>query len=213
VSSPLVIGDLAFSSNQSFQFTQMLKSPVFRSYYYIGLEGITVGNGSSIDVPISLRAFDTEGNGGLLIDSGTTYSHLPEPLYSRLLSELGSKITYKRSSEDEDRTGFDLCYKVPVVNNSVVDDFPLITFHFLGNAELVLPKENCFYAVSAPKDSLVAKCFLFQSMEDGDYGPAGVFGSFQQQNVEVLYDLEKERIGFQPMDCASSAANHGLYLK
>lgn len=191
----------------------MLKNPVYPSYYYIGLERITVGNDSPLDVPSNLRVFDTGGNGGLLIDSGTTYTHLPEPLYSQLLSELESKITYTRSSEDEDRTGFDLCYKVPVANNSQSDDLPLITFNFLGNVELVLPKENCFYVVGAPKESLVAKCLLFQSMEDGDDGPTGVFGSFQQQNVEVLYDLEKERIGFQPMDCASAAANHGLYLK
>jgi hypothetical protein len=52
---------------------------------------------------------------------------------------------------------------------------------------------------------------MLQSTDDGDDGPAGVFGSFQQQNVEVVYDLEKERIGFQPMDCASAASSQGLH--
>ncbi|KAJ0081658.1 hypothetical protein Patl1_11809 [Pistacia atlantica] len=72
---------------------------------------------------------------------------------------------------------------------------------------------NHFYAMSAPSNSSVVKCLLFQSMDDGDYGPAGVFGSFQQQNVQVVYDLQKERIGIQPMDCASAAASQGLHKK
>ncbi|KAJ4981820.1 hypothetical protein NE237_032657 [Protea cynaroides] len=213
ISSPLVIGNLAISSKEDFQFTPMLRSPMYPNFYYIGLEAITVGNMSAIDVPSSLRDFDSEGNGGLLIDSGTTYTHLPEPLYSQLISVLQSLITLSRSTEHETRTGFDLCYKVPCLSNkTALDDLlPSMSFHFLNNVTLVLPKESYFYAMGAPSNSTVVKCFLFQIMDDGDYGPAGVFGSFQQQNVEVVYDLEKERIGFQPMDCASSAATQGLH--
>lgn len=214
ISSPLIIGDAAISSKESLQFTPMLKSPMFPNYYYIGLEAITVGNSSSAAVPLSLRDFDSQGNGGLLIDSGTTYTHLPEPFYSQLLSILQPMITYPRANEVEERTGFDLCYRVPCPNNTFTDSiFPSITFHFLNNVSLVLPEGNSFYPMSAPSNSSAVKCLLFQSMDDGDYGPAGVFGSFQQQNVEVVYDLEKERIGFQPMDCASAASAQGLHKK
>ncbi|XP_038971768.1 probable aspartyl protease At4g16563 [Phoenix dactylifera] len=206
ITSPLVVGDLAISSKEHHQFTPMLKTPIYPNYYYVGLEGITVGNGTIIEAPLSLKSFDLEGNGGMLIDSGTTYTHLPEPFYSHLLLELGSGITYMRSNELEERTGFDLCYKIPCSNSSCSDDLPTITLHFLNSVKLTLPEEDCFYAVGAPKDSLVVKCLLFQAMDD-DYGPAGVLGSFQQQNMEVVYDLEKERIGFLPMDCA----NYGLH--
>lgn len=212
ITSPLVIGDLAISSKEHHQFTPMLKTPVYPNSYYIGLEGISVGNGTMIEGPLNLKSFDIDGNGGMLIDSGTTYTHLPEPFYSQLLSELGSRIIYMRSNEFEERTGFDLCYKTPCSNISCSDDLPTITLHFLNGVDLTLPEEDCFYAVCAPKDSLVVKCLLFQIMDD-DYGPAGVLGSFQQQNMEVVYDLEKERIGFLPMDCASSAAYHGLHQK
>ncbi|KAJ4975640.1 hypothetical protein NE237_000746 [Protea cynaroides] len=212
ISSPLVIGDLAISSKDYLQFTPMLRSPMHPNYYYIGLESINVGNKSAIEVPSCLSKFDSEGNGGLLIDSGTTYTHLPEPFYSQLISELQSVITLPRSIEHETRTGFDLCYKVPCLSNKTALDnlLPSMSIHFLNNVTLTLPKENYFYAMGAPINSTVVKCFLFQSMDDGDYGPAGVFGSFQQQNVEVVYDLEKERIGFQQMDCAFSAASQGL---
>ncbi|KAK9267373.1 hypothetical protein L1049_009798 [Liquidambar formosana] len=214
ISSPLVIGDLAISSKDHLQFTPMLKSPMYPNYYYIGVEAITVGNISATAVPLSLREFDSHGNGGMLIDSGTTYTHLPEPFYSQLLSVLQAVITYPRATDVETRTGFDLCYKVPCAGNiTSADDLllPSITFHFLNNVSLVLPKGSHFYAMGAPSNSTVVKCLLFQRMDDGDYGPAGVLGSFQQQNVEVVYDLEKERIGFQSMDCALAAASQGLH--
>ncbi|XP_042477811.1 probable aspartyl protease At4g16563 [Macadamia integrifolia] len=215
ISSPLVIGEIAISSQDNFEFTPMLRSPMYPNYYYIGLEAITVGNMSTIEVPSSLRVFDSEGNGGLLIDSGTTYTHLPEPFYTQLISVLQSVITLPRSTDIETRTGFNLCYKVPYLSNkTALDDLlPSISFHFLNNVTLVLPKENYFYAMGPPSNSTVVKCFLFQSMDDGDYGPSGVFGNFQQQNVEVVYDLENERVGFQPMDCAYSAASQGLHQK
>ncbi|KAL3739269.1 hypothetical protein ACJRO7_020643 [Eucalyptus globulus] len=214
ISSPLVIGDAAIAPRGDLQFTPMLKCPIYPNYYYTGLEGITVGNAGVTTVPTNLREFDSQGNGGLLIDSGTTYTHLPEPFYSQLLSIIESTISYPRAKEVEARSGFDLCYKVPCPNNTnpMNDDLPPITFHFLNNVSLVLPHGNSFYAMGAPINSSVVKCLLFQSMDDGD-GPAGVFGSFQQQNVEVVYDLEKGRVGFQPMDCALSASSKGLLHK
>ncbi|KAI3730640.1 hypothetical protein L1987_61812 [Smallanthus sonchifolius] len=218
ISSPLVVGDLAISSKEHLQFTPMLNNPMYPNYYYIGLEGITLGtepSGSSIQVPTKLRDFDPSGNGGMLIDSGTTYTHLPQPFYSQLLSELESVVNYPRATEVEARTGFDLCFRVPCINNinTDVDDhlLPSITFHFMNNVSLVLPQGNSFYAMGPPSNSTVVKCLLFQSMDDEDYGPAGVFGSFQQQNVEVVYDMENQRIGFQTMDCVSSSAFQQLH--
>nr|POE70065.1 aspartic proteinase nepenthesin-1 [Quercus suber] len=209
-------GDAAISSKDYLQFTPMLRSPIYPNFYYIGLEAITIGNVvSAIKVPLNLREFDSRGNGAMLIDSGTTYTQLPEPLYSQILSFLQSAITYPRAKDVEMRSGFDLCYKVPCKNNNTfIDDLPLITFHFLNNVSLALPQGNHFYAMGAPSESTVVKCLLFQSMDNEDdniYGPAGVFGSFQQQNVEVVYDLEQERVGFQPRDCAVAAAAQGQH--
>ncbi|KAI5667828.1 hypothetical protein M9H77_17681 [Catharanthus roseus] len=224
ISSPLIVGDQAISSKDHLQFTPMLKCPIYPNFYYIGLEAITISNLTSTIVPLRLREFDSFGNGGLLIDSGTTYTHLPQQLYSDLLTTLESLITnyYPRAKEVESRTGFDLCYRIPygldnnnnsnnndnnIYNNNLVEDnLPVITFHFLNNVTLELPKGNVFYAMGAPRNSTVVKCLLFQSMDESEYGPAGVFGSFQQQNMEVVYDLEKERIGFQTTDCALAAA-------
>lgn len=211
ITSPLVLGDAAIASRENMQFTPLLRNHLYPNYYYIGLEAVTVGNvNATTKVPLTLREFDSQGNGGLLIDSGTTYTHLPEPFYSELLSVLESDITYPRAKEQEEKTGFDLCYKIPCPNNTITDEhdlvLPSITFHFLNNVSLVLSQESCFYSVGAPRNSTVVKCLLFQRMDDDEYGPAGVFGSFQQQNMEVVYDLERERMGFKPMDCASATS-------
>ncbi|KAG5230463.1 aspartyl protease [Salix suchowensis] len=213
ISSSLVVGDNALTSKEEMHFTPLLNSPMYPNYYYIGLEAITVGNVRATEVPASLSEFDSLGNGGMKMDSGIAYTHLPKPFYSQVLSILQSTINYPRDNGMEMKTGFDLCYKVPCPNNNTLADdlLPSITFHFLNNGSLVLPQGNHFYAMSAPSNSTVVKCLMFQSMDDGDGGPAGVFGSFQQQNVEVVYDLEKERIGFQPMDCASVASSQGLH--
>ncbi|GMH03163.1 hypothetical protein Nepgr_005002 [Nepenthes gracilis] len=214
ISSPLIIGDLAISSSQdSFQFTPLQRNPTYPNYYYIFLEAINVENSSTNEAPMNLREFDAKGNGGMVIDSGTTYTHLPDPLYSELLFELESVITYPRAIDQERETGFGLCYEIPCLNDTCNDDddlLPSITFLFSSNSSLILPKEKHFYAIGVPSNSCVVKCLLYQRMDDGDSGPAAVFGSFQQQNVEVVYDFQQERIGFKPMDCASAAASYGL---
>uniref|UniRef100_A0A2N9EX00 Peptidase A1 domain-containing protein n=1 Tax=Fagus sylvatica TaxID=28930 RepID=A0A2N9EX00_FAGSY len=213
ISSPLVIGDAAIFSKDYLQITPFLKSLRYPNHYYIGLEAITIGNSSAIKVPLNFSEFDSHGNGGFLVDSTTTYSRFPEPLYLQILSKLWPAITYHKAKEIEMRTGFDLCYKVPCTNNNTcTDDLHSITFHFRNNASLVLPQGNLFYAVEAPSESMVVKCLLFEKMnDDNDFGAAGVLGSYQLQNVEVVYNLEQETIGLQPTNCALEAAAQGLH--
>ncbi|KQK05459.1 probable aspartyl protease At4g16563 [Brachypodium distachyon] len=219
ITSPMVIGDLALSVKDGFLFTPMLKSLTYPNFYYIGLEGVTIGDNAAIPAPPSLSGIDSEGNGGVIVDTGTTYTHLSDPFYASVLSSLSSTVPYNRSYELEIRTGFDLCLKVPCMHAPCNDDeLPPITVHLGGDVTLALPKESCYYAVTAPRNSVVIKCLLFQRKDDDGVfsadnddgedasfsagGPAAVLGSFQMQNVEVVYDLESGRVGFQPRDCA-----------
>ncbi|XP_057518277.1 probable aspartyl protease At4g16563 [Amaranthus tricolor] len=209
ISSPLIIGEMAISSKETSKFTSLLTNPTYPNYYYIGLEAITISNMTLKKVPSKLQEIDSKGNGGMMIDSGTTYTHLSEPFYSEFLSELDSMILYPRATKLEKQSGFDLCYEVPCPNNNRSfcmenDDLPSITFHFVDDVRLVLPKGNNFYAISPPSNFSVVKCLLYQGVDDEIGGPSAIFGSFQQQNIEVVYDLENERIGFNPMDCAAT---------
>ncbi|XP_057829804.2 probable aspartyl protease At4g16563 [Cryptomeria japonica] len=207
VSSPLILGASEIIYGGLMQYTPMLDNPMYPNYYYIGLEGIIINN-TYLEVPLSLQGFDSEGNGGMIIDSGTTYTHLPEKFYKQILSTLQEIIPYSRSHEYEKRTAFDLCYQTTASQNQ--QSFPTISFRFKNNITIVLPSENHFYSFSPPSVSsnntaLKVHCLLLQSIEDVGVGPAAIFGNFQQQNFQVFYDLEKMRIGFQPKDCAVSA--------
>ncbi|GER54808.1 eukaryotic aspartyl protease family protein [Striga asiatica] len=158
VSAPLILGHLATSLKEHLQFTRMLLNPISQNLYYIGLESVTVGNKVNIQAPKSLRVFSRSGEGGMLIDSSTSNTHLPDPLYSQLQEAIKSMVKYNRASDVEAKSSFDLCY---------------------------------------------------QKMDD-DEAAAAVFGSFQQQNIEVVYDLQNERVGFQTVDCVSYGKQLGL---
>ncbi|GJM89035.1 hypothetical protein PR202_ga05631 [Eleusine coracana subsp. coracana] len=212
ITSSLVMGDLALSSVTSeFLFTPMLKSATYPNFYHIGLEAISIGDDDdtaavvTAAAPPSLSSIDAQGNGGVIVDTGTTYTHLPDPFYASITSSISSAVPYERSRDLETRTGFDLCFKVPCARAPcTADALPPVSLHLAGGAKLTLPKMSCYYPVTAPRDSVVVKCLLFQRMEDDGTGggPGAVLGSFQMQNVEVVYDLVTGRIGFQPRDCA-----------
>ncbi|KAL6502199.1 hypothetical protein OROHE_024792 [Orobanche hederae] len=221
ISTPLILGDPTTSSDSdhNLQFTPMLKNnPTNHTdLYYIGLEAITVGDLPPIQAPRNLKEFDSSGNGGMMIDSGTSYTHLPQQLYSQFLSDLESLIHYPRDNDMEEWTVFDLCYSIPTTkknNTTNSTGIPSITLHFSNDVSLTLPQGTCFYKMAPPEGSAQTNCLLFQKMDIGaqgdNSGPAGIFGSFQQQNVEVVYDLKNDRIGFQPTDCVSQAKYHGL---
>ncbi|KAJ6688532.1 CHLOROPLAST NUCLEOID DNA-BINDING PROTEIN-LIKE [Salix koriyanagi] len=95
ISSSLVVGDIALTSKEEMHFTPLLNSPMYPNYYYIGLEAITVGNVRATEVPASLSEFDSLGNGGMKIDSGIAYTHLPKAvLFSgSLYSSIDNKLS------------------------------------------------------------------------------------------------------------------------
>ncbi|CAN6337118.1 unnamed protein product [Urochloa humidicola] len=213
VTSPLVMGDLALpaATDGGFVFTPMLKSVTYPNFYYIGLEGVSLGlggaGGAAVAAPPSLSGVDSRGDGGVLVDTGTTYTHLPGPFYAAVLAAVASAAPYERSRDAEARTGFGLCFRVPCARAPCAaedDALPAIGLHLGGGGggRLALPKMSSYYPVSAVRDGAVVKCLLLQRMDDEGSGPGAVLGSFQMQNVEVVYDLVAGRVGFRPRDCA-----------
>lgn len=57
----------------------------FRVHYNVILKGMDV-DGEPIDLPPSLASSD--GNGGTIIDSGTTLAYLPQNLYNSLIEKV-----------------------------------------------------------------------------------------------------------------------------
>lgn len=211
VSSPLLFGESAMPKQGKVHYTAMINNFKYPYFYYLGLEGITIG-GQRLKLPSSLTTFDKEGNGGLIVDSGTTFTMLPESLYRRVLNKLKSAIRYSRSVKYEAALGLDLCYELPSAGGSF-PVLPTFSLHFKDNATITLPAENYMSMMSDTYDATRATtsataavgCLIILSSGDEVYGPAAVLGNYQQQNFHVVYDMENQRVGFQQKQCAPMA--------
>lgn len=190
-----------------FVFTSMLDNPKHPYFYCVGLNGISIGK-KKIPAPAFLKSVDGEGSGGLVVDSGTTFTMLPASLYNSLVTEFDNRVGrfHNRAKDIEEKTGLGPCYYYDTVAY-----VPSLVLHFVGNeSSIVLPRENYLYEFLDGGDEARMKrkvgCMLIMNGGDEDElrgGPGAILGNYQQQGFEILYDLEKGRVGFARRKCAS----------
>ncbi|CAH9120192.1 unnamed protein product [Cuscuta europaea] len=187
--STLLMGSLAGSKsgNSTKVTTPLVNNPSQPSFYYITLEGITVGE---TRLPVAETAFklSRDGSGGMIIDSGTTLTYLQTEAFAALKSEFKKQMDL--TVDESGSTGLDLCFKLPSGAEEI--SVPKLTFHFGGGADLKLPGEN--YVVA---DKSYGVACLAMGSADG----MSIFGNVQQQNMMVVHDLAKETISFEPTNC------------
>ncbi|KAF9685400.1 hypothetical protein SADUNF_Sadunf03G0050700 [Salix dunnii] len=107
----------------------------------------------------------------------------------------------------KENTGLSPCYYFA---NNVVN-VPSVVLHFVGNGSgVALPRRNYFYEFLDGGDGkgMKRKVGCLMLMNGGDEaelsgGPGATLGNYQQQGFEVVYDLEKGRVGFARRQCAS----------
>lgn len=158
------------------------------TFYYLTLEGISLGNKRMDFFDPSIMTNDTKASkeGNMIIDSGTTLTFLPTDLYSKLIKALERTIKLRRVNDP--LIILDLCYY-----SKKYIKVPVITVHFKG-ADVKLKSENTF--IELKKN---VYCLAF--------GPAvevGLFGNFAQRNFQVGYDLIKKTVSFKPTNCSRS---------
>nr|KJB20898.1 hypothetical protein B456_003G171000 [Gossypium raimondii] len=173
------------------------------------LEGISVGK-RNIPAPENLKRVDRRGSGGMVVDSGTTFTMLPASLYDSVVTEFDHRVSrfYKRANTVEESTGLSPCY---FYNKVVAAKVPAITLHFAGNgSSVVLPRKNYFYEFIDGGDGVREKrnvgCLMLMNGGDEEElsgGPGATLGNYQQQGFEVVYDLEKRKVGFARRKCSS----------
>lgn len=188
--STLLMGSLAgvkAGSTEKVVTTPLVKNPSQPSFYYITLKGITVGDKR---LPVAESAFklNSDGSGGMIIDSGTTITYLEEEAFSALKSEFTKQVNLP--VDNSGSTGLDLCFTLPSDAEDIT--VPKLIFHFDGGADLDLPGDNY---IIADKSSGVA-CLAMGSAQG-----MSIFGNVQQQNMMVVHDLSKETLSFVPTQC------------
>ncbi|KAI6681183.1 hypothetical protein NL676_035064 [Syzygium grande] len=129
-------------------------------------------------------------NAGTIIDSGTSYTHLPPTAYNALQSAFQEAMANYTSTPPF--SPLDTCYDLSGVGTMT---FPVITFSFSGPINVDLDVSGTFYVVSA---SQVCLAFVPNSADTD----VGVYGNIQQRTFEVVYDVLGGQIGFGAQGCS-----------
>lgn len=151
-------------------------------FYYVNLVGLTIGD-IRIDISSSSKT---------IMDSGTPISRLPSTVYSSLRSEF-VKFMSELSYSPAQRAGIlDTCYKID--EGFEVDKVPKIGLSF-ENIELDLDPSAL---ITEEDDSRV--CLAFATNEDAVDGLI-IIGNHQQRTLNVLYDIQENKVGIGAGDC------------
>lgn len=184
--SSVIFGDLAVP--RTARFTPLLSNPKLDTFYYVELLGISVGGARVRGISPSLFRLDPAGNGGVIIDSGTSVTRLTRPAYIALRNAFRVGASHlKRAPEF---SLFDTCFDLSGQKEVKV---PTVVLHFRGS-DMSLPATN--YLI--PVDTSGSFCFAFA----GTMGGLSIIGNIQQQGFRVVYDLAGSRVGFAPRGCA-----------
>ncbi|XP_042487855.1 aspartyl protease family protein 2-like [Macadamia integrifolia] len=185
-SSSIVFGDS--SEPRSAVFTPMLRNPKLDTFYYVQLTGISVGGVPVPGISASMFRLDAAGNGGVIVDSGTSVTRLTRRAYIALRNAFRAGAQLKRAPGF---SLFDTCYDL---SGQTVVKVPTVVMHFGGGANLALPAAN--YLI--PVDNKSVFCFAFAGTTSG----LSIIGNIQQQGYRVVFDGAGSRVGFSPNGCS-----------
>ncbi|GMN34415.1 hypothetical protein TIFTF001_046810 [Ficus carica] len=193
VSSKLIFGeDKNLLSHPELNFTAFVagKENPDDTFYYVEIKSILVG-GEVLSIPEQTWKLSPEGYGGTIIDSGTTLSYFQDPAYQVIKQAFLNKVKGYQLAKIEDFP-LDLCYNVSGVENIEFPDFGIV---FSDGAVWNFPVENYFIQV----DPQEVFCLAFKNTSASGLS---IIGNYQQQNFHILYDTNKSRLGYAPMNCA-----------
>ncbi|MCO5562762.1 hypothetical protein L7F22_016394 [Adiantum nelumboides] len=179
-------------------FTPLVRNPNFalQNHYYVKLKGISVG-GSRLHIPTFLFRMNRHtGEGGTVIDSGTSITTLPALAYNTLRDAIrraiSAKATHLRPADPFEPV-FDTCY-LPVKqtrSHNVYDGIPSVVLHLANGADLELPASN----VMAPIERAGSDKRLCLSIAPSARNTT-VLGNIQQQGIRFTFDSHNARLGF-----------------
>ncbi|KAK7401628.1 hypothetical protein VNO78_13250 [Psophocarpus tetragonolobus] len=154
------------------------------TYYYLNLEGISVG--MKMVKPSKNSATNDYGN--IIIDSGTAYTNFEESFYNEFVTLVKEVLGVKVAKENPTNT---ICFKYYAKNNA----FPKFVFHFTG-AMVSMNRDNLFYYDH--DENLL--CLLMKTTKFG----VPILGHQAQVGFRVEYDLQGGKVSFAPTDCTKN---------
>ncbi|XP_047306664.1 aspartic proteinase CDR1-like [Impatiens glandulifera] len=176
--SKISFGDKAIMSGPEVVTTPIIPMEPY-TYYYFNIKGFTGANGKNIKMQESdIEMQESEMEGNIIIDSGTTLTYLPKEVYEEIERSYRKAIQAKPVRDPLD--SLKLCYKSKV-------EIPSIKVHLGGGSELVLSSKNTF--IPSGEGVVCLAALPAKSI--------AIYGNIWQQNMHVGYDIEKKLLSFK----------------
>lgn len=90
--SPIFFGDIAAAQTSTsaagLKYTPLINNPKHPTFYYVGVNGISVGGQMIAGLSAQNFSINTVGNGGVIFDSGTTLTIWNSNVYTLILQVL-----------------------------------------------------------------------------------------------------------------------------
>lgn len=184
-------------SLQSMSYTP-LKSLNLDWFYYVRVHKITVDN---VIVDWSNDPNFELSDANMFLDTGSPYTYLPEPVYSRFQDSFIAsmkKLTHLHPAKDYSSPLY-TCYMFDKNTQITTLTLPNVTFHLDQNVDLNLGVENIFDIYEEDKGIW---CLAFTSTTDEGNGLwSGLLGCTLQQNFHIELDVTHNRVDFSRTKC------------
>ncbi|MBA0859382.1 hypothetical protein Goshw_006213 [Gossypium schwendimanii] len=186
-SSYLVFG--AEDQVPNMQFTDLLTEESKRtSLYPVKVTGISV-NGTMLDIPSYVWDMTDRGAGGMIVDSGTTVTHLVEQAFDKVIAAFEPSL----SMYNKTKGNLDYCFNAPPAEEFDETRVPRLALHFEGGAKLE-PAVNGYIF----DDSKGVKCLGFSRLA---WPEMNILGNLLMQNHLWEFDLANKKVGFARSKC------------
>lgn len=164
----------------------LVRNPEAPTFYYVGLAGIGVGD-EKLPLQEGLFQLTDDGAGGVVMDTGTAVTRLPQEAYAALRDAFASAVGGLPRAPAVSL--FDTCYDLSGYTSVRV---PTVSFYFDEGATLTLPARNLLLEVDGG-----VYCLAFAPSSSG----LSILGNIQQEGIQITVDSASGFVGFGPSTC------------
>ncbi|KGN50439.1 aspartyl protease family protein 2 [Cucumis sativus] len=180
---------LPLTNATKISYTPLQINPLSPTFYYITIHSITI-DGVKLPINPAVWEIDEQGNGGTVVDSGTTLTYLTKTAYEEVLKSVRRRVKLPNAAELT--PGFDLC--VNASGESRRPSLPRLRFRLGGGAVFAPPPRNYFLETEEG-----VMCLAIRAVESGN--GFSVIGNLMQQGFLLEFDKEESRLGFTRRGC------------
>ncbi|KAG6485252.1 hypothetical protein ZIOFF_053785 [Zingiber officinale] len=176
-SGRILFGDKGPSTQQSTSFITVdgkIKT------YAIAVESFCIGSHCPVNT-----------NFHALVDSGSSFTFLPDSIYKRVAMEFDRQVNVSRIATSGEST-WEYCYEASPLG---IPGMPKVTLIFGGNKSFVAM--NPIYPVYTKEGELAAFCLALQSSPEY----LGTIGQNFMTGYHMVFDRENLKLGWSQSDC------------